>query len=90
MSREWLFPFLPAALAAVTDVLTAGIVVAHQPDYPGGVVVYQVLMFGGSPGGSSNQVGAVRGFRNAVVRDSHHLRCQSGCSIFQRSLRLCG
>jgi len=46
MSRESLFPFLPAALAAVTGVLTAGIVVAHQPDYPAGVVVYQVLMFG--------------------------------------------
>jgi hypothetical protein len=46
MSRESLFPFLPAALAAVTDVLTAGIVVAHQPDYPAGVVVYQVLIFG--------------------------------------------
>jgi len=37
MSREWLFPFLPAALAAVTDVLTAGIVVAHQPDYLAGL-----------------------------------------------------
>jgi hypothetical protein len=46
MSRESLFPFLPAALAAVTDVLTAGIIVAHQPDYPAGVVVYQVLMLG--------------------------------------------
>jgi hypothetical protein len=46
MSRESLFPFLPAALAAVTDVLTAGIVIAHQPDYPAGVVVYQVVMFG--------------------------------------------
>ena len=46
MSRESLFPFLPAALAAVTGVLTAGIVVAHQPDYPATVVVYQVVMFG--------------------------------------------
>ena len=46
MSRESLFPFLPAALAAVSDVLTAGIVVAHQPDYPATVVVYQVVMFG--------------------------------------------
>ena len=46
MSRESLFPFLPAALAVVTDILTAGIVVAHQPDYPATVVVYQVVMFG--------------------------------------------
>jgi hypothetical protein len=46
MRRESLIPFLPAALAAVTDVLTAGIVVAHQPDYPATVVVYQVVMFG--------------------------------------------
>ena len=30
MRRESLFPFLPAALAVVTDVWTAGIVVAHQ------------------------------------------------------------
>ena len=57
MSRESLFPFLPAALAVVTDVLIAGIVVAHEPDYAGGVVVYQVLMFGSSPGGSSTEVG---------------------------------
>ena len=46
MRRESLFPFLPAALAALTDVWTAGIVIAHQPDYPVTVVVYQVVMFG--------------------------------------------
>jgi hypothetical protein len=37
-------PFLPAGLAAVTDVLTALIVLAHQPDYPENVVVFQILM----------------------------------------------
>ena len=46
MSRDSLIPFLPAVLAAVTDVWTAGIVIAHQPDYPVTVVVYQVVMFG--------------------------------------------
>jgi hypothetical protein len=30
MRRESLIPFLPAALAAVTDVLTACVVTAHQ------------------------------------------------------------
>jgi hypothetical protein len=33
MRRESLLPFLPAALAAVTDILT-GFVLGHQPDYP--------------------------------------------------------
>ena len=46
MRRESLIPFLPAALAAVTDVLTACVVTAHQPDYPARAVVYQVVMFG--------------------------------------------
>jgi cell division protein FtsW (lipid II flippase) len=46
MRRESLIPFLPAALAAVTDVLTACIVAAQQPDYPSRAVVYQVVMFG--------------------------------------------
>src|ERR1017187_4459226 len=46
MHRESLIPFLPAALAAVTDVLTACVVTAHQPDYPARAVVYQVVMFG--------------------------------------------
>ena len=45
MRRESLIPFLPAVLAALTDVWTAGIVVAHQPDYPAMVFVYQVVMF---------------------------------------------
>ena len=30
----------------MTDAWTAGIVIAHQPDYPATVVVYQVVMFG--------------------------------------------
>jgi cell division protein FtsW (lipid II flippase) len=46
MSRESLFPFLPATLAAVTDVWTASIVIGHQPDYPGRFIVYQVVMLG--------------------------------------------
>ena len=46
MRRESLFPFIPAALAAVTDVLTTCVVTAHQPDYPRRFVVYQVVMFG--------------------------------------------
>ena len=41
---EEILPFLPAALAAVTDGLTAWIVFAHQPDYPEPLVVYQVAM----------------------------------------------
>jgi cell division protein FtsW (lipid II flippase) len=46
MRRESLIPFLPAALAAVTDVLTTGFVLGHQPDYPGRFIVFQVVMFG--------------------------------------------
>jgi hypothetical protein len=38
--------FIPAVLAAVTDVFTAGLVLAHQPDYPDRFVVYQVVMLG--------------------------------------------
>ena len=38
--------FIPAVLAALTDVFAAGIVVAHQPDYPDRFVVYQVVMVG--------------------------------------------
>jgi hypothetical protein len=44
--RESLIPFVPAALAAVTDVVTAAMVRAHQPEYPGRLVAYQVVMFG--------------------------------------------
>ena len=43
---ESLIPFLPAALAAVTDVLTTGFVLGHQPDYPGRFIVFQIVMFG--------------------------------------------
>src|SRR5258708_29650086 len=46
MQRESLFPFLPAALAAVTAGVTVCVVTAHQPDYPARAVVYQVVMFG--------------------------------------------
>ena len=46
MRRESLYPFLPAALAVVTDVATAAIVRAQQPDYPGRFIVFQVVMLG--------------------------------------------
>jgi cell division protein FtsW (lipid II flippase) len=46
MRRESLILFLPAALAAVTDAVTVCVVTAHQPDYPGRFVVYQVVMCG--------------------------------------------
>ena len=46
MRRDSLSPFLPAALAAVTDAVTAAMVRGNQPDYPTGVVVYQVVMVG--------------------------------------------
>jgi cell division protein FtsW (lipid II flippase) len=46
MRRESLLPFLPAALAAVTDVLTTRFVLGHQPDYPGRFIVFQIVMFG--------------------------------------------
>jgi cell division protein FtsW (lipid II flippase) len=46
MHRESLVPFLPAALALITDVVTFCVVTAHQPDYPARAVVYQVVMFG--------------------------------------------
>ena len=38
--------YLPAALAAVTDIATAAMVRANQPDYPGRFVVFQIVMFG--------------------------------------------
>ena len=46
MRREAPFPFLPAVLAAVTDAVTAAMVRANQPDYPGRFVVFQIVMFG--------------------------------------------
>ena len=46
MRRESLLPFLPAALAALTNAVTAAMVHSGQPEYPGRVVVYQVVMFG--------------------------------------------
>jgi hypothetical protein len=46
MRRESLIPFLPAALAVATDAVTATMVRAHQPDYPGRFIVFQIVMFG--------------------------------------------
>ena len=46
MRRESLLPFLPAALAALTNAVTAAMVHSGQPEYPGRFVVYQVVMFG--------------------------------------------
>lgn len=46
MRRESMIPFVPAALAAVTDVLTTGFVLRHQADYPGRFIVFQIVMFG--------------------------------------------
>jgi hypothetical protein len=46
MRREALIPFLPAALAGVTDGVTTSMVRANQPDYPGRFIVFQVVMFG--------------------------------------------
>ena len=43
--RETLIPFLPAALAALTNAVTAAMV-HGQPAYPGRFVDYQVVMFG--------------------------------------------
>jgi hypothetical protein len=45
MSRDSLIPFLPAALAALTNAVTAAMVQSGQPEYPGRFVVYQVVMF---------------------------------------------
>jgi|ERR1035437_8612011 hypothetical protein len=46
MRQESLFPFLPAVLAALTDAVTAAMVRANQPDYPGRFIVFQIVMFG--------------------------------------------
>jgi hypothetical protein len=45
MSRESLIPFLPAALAALTDAFATSTVRANQPDLPGRFIVFQVVMF---------------------------------------------
>jgi hypothetical protein len=45
MRRESLIPFLPAALAVLTNAVTAAMV-HGQPEYPGRFVVYQLAMFG--------------------------------------------
>ena len=46
MRREALLPFVPAGLAAATDGVTAAMVRANQPDYPGRFIVFQIVMFG--------------------------------------------
>src|SRR5271157_1814280 len=38
--------FLPAVLAAVTDVVTGAMVWTNQPDYPGRFIVFQIVMLG--------------------------------------------
>ena len=45
MRRESLIPFLPAALAALTDAFATSTVRANQPDLPGRFIVFQVVMF---------------------------------------------
>ena len=46
MGREAVIPFMPAVLAALTDAVTAAMVRGNQSDYPGGFIVFQILMFG--------------------------------------------
>lgn len=41
-----LFPFLPAIVAAVTDVVAAVVVQAYQHDLPGRFLIFEVAMFG--------------------------------------------
>jgi hypothetical protein len=45
MRRESLIPFLPAALAALTDAFATSTVRANQPDLPARFIVFQVVMF---------------------------------------------
>lgn len=40
------FSFLPAIIAAITDVVAAMSVRSHQPDYPFRFLIYQVVMIG--------------------------------------------
>jgi hypothetical protein len=63
--------FIPAVLAVVTDVLTASIVIAHQPDYPDRVRVSDRDGRGGFVGGDSENVGADHGIGRAVGRGLH-------------------
>ena len=41
-----LFSFLPAIIAAITDVVAAAFVLSHQPDYPFRFLIFQVGMLG--------------------------------------------
>lgn len=45
-TRMAIFRYLPAILAAVTDVGTAVFVRSHQPDYPFQFLFFQLAMFG--------------------------------------------
>ena len=46
IQQRRLLPYLPAVLAAVTDVVTAAMIRANQPDYPGRFIVFQIVMLG--------------------------------------------
>jgi hypothetical protein len=46
MRRESLFPFVPAVLAAVANIVATAVVRSSQPEKPGRFVVFQVVMFG--------------------------------------------
>ena len=46
MHREALIPFIPAALAALTDAFATATVRSNQPDLPGRFIVFQIVMFG--------------------------------------------
>ena len=46
MQKLSYFRFLPAVLAAATDVATGDFVIQHQPDYPLPFLLFQLVMFG--------------------------------------------
>ena len=72
MRRKSLIPFLPAALAAVTDAVTVCVITTHQPDYPARAVVYQVVMLGAALlSADPKEVGADCGLRAAPGRGVH-------------------
>jgi hypothetical protein len=64
--------FCQRALAAVTDVLTAGTLVANNRTPCRCCRLSSLDVRGGSVGGSSTEVGAVRRSRDTVGRGSHH------------------
>ena len=90
MSRESLFPFLPPALAAVDRCLDRW----HRRCPPTGLPCHGGRVSsrdvrGGSVGGSPRKsvqfVGLVTLLAGVAIT-----ACQWACSIFRRSLRLCG